>query len=343
MLPPLHIKRALWAAIMALLLLADCAAPAPGAPAEVPVTVIPLAGPVARNSAEISGIAWHGDDLILLPQYPNRFGNGADGALLALPRADIEAYLDGVSSEPLVPVEIPFIDGGLRGQIQGFEGYEAIAFAGDRAFLTIEASQETGMIGYLVSGEMRGARGGLVLDPTRRAEIPAQAGLGNLSDEAVLVAADEVLTFYEANGAAINATPVAHRFDHALVPWGTILVPSIEYRITDVSALDPEGRFWAINLFWPSDIHLKPQRDPLAERFGKGPTHARSVAVERLVEFQYTDTGIELTDTPPIQLELPGIGQNRNWEALARLGERGFVLMTDKYPKTMLAFVRAQE
>ena len=47
--------------------------------------------------------------------------------------------------------------------------------------------------------------------------------------------------------------------------------------------------------------------------------------------------GIVLTETPPIQLELGP--ESRNWEGLVRLEDRGFLLMTDKFPGTILGFV----
>lgn len=47
---------------------------------EQPVTIFELTGPIAVPEAELSGLAWRGETLILLPQYPERFGEG-DGAL----------------------------------------------------------------------------------------------------------------------------------------------------------------------------------------------------------------------------------------------------------------------
>ena len=52
----------------------------------------------------------------------------------------------------------------------------------------------------------------------------------------------------------------------------------------------------------------------------------------------------ELTDTPPILLRLDA-SVGRNWEGIARLGDRGFLIATDKFPETLLGFVphRRQE
>ncbi|MGC9332533.1 MAG: hypothetical protein ACP5JJ_00165, partial [Anaerolineae bacterium] len=314
----------------------DCPNRQPMEPAEVPVTAIPLAGAVAVPAAEVSGMAWYGDYLVLLPQYPGRFRGGEDGALFALPRGDILAFLDGGREAPLEPIPIPLLAPDLAEDIQGFEGYEAIAFRDDCAYLTIEASSGTEMRGYLVSGRISPDLSSLSIDPASRVEIPLQADLQNHSDEAILVASNGLLTFYEGNGQTVNPNPVAHRFGMDLTPAGTLPFPHIEYRITDVTALDSEGRFWAINYFFPGDEKLQVVDEPLAARYGRGPSHARYEQVERLLEFQYEPSGIQLVDRPPLQIELPS-EEARNWEGIARLEGRGFLLMTDKFPGTILA------
>lgn len=310
------------------------------------MTEIPLSGPLAQPRAEISGLAWYGDYLILLPQYPNFSVKEGDGAIYALPRGDLLAYLEGITAGPLLPIPIPFVAPGLADQVDGYEGYEAIAFLGERAFLTIEADTADGMRAYLVSGQIAPDLSTLALDTATRVEIPPQSDIANKSDEALLVAGDRLVTLYETNGAAVNPSPVAHLFDLGLAPAGTIPFPQIEYRITDATDLDENGRFWAINYFFPGDIDLRPERDPLAERYGWGPTHTPEGAVERLVEFQLSHAGIVLVDRPPIQLELPvdllGV-IGRNWEGLVRLDGRGFLLVTDTFPGTILAFVPAPE
>lgn len=306
---------------------------------ETPVTDIPLAGPVADRNAEISGMTWYGDYLILLPQYPNFFTEEGDEFVFAIPKADIVAFLDGASSEPLEPIQIPFAAPGLQEDIAGFEGYEAIVFVGDdKTFLTIEVATDTGMLAYLVTGSIEPDLSALTLDTAALAEIQPQAGVGNMSEESLIVAGETLVTIYEANGVDVNASPVVHVFDSALAPAGTIPFPNIEYRITDATALDGSNRFWAINYFFPGDTDLFPITDPVVNDYGEGPTHVQNAGVERLVEFQYGDSGITLTDTSPIQLELLEDAL-RNWEGLVRLDNRGFLIATDKYPQTILSFV----
>ena len=68
-----------------------------------------------------------------------------------------------------------------------------------------------------------------------------------------------------------------------------------------------------------------------------GETHRQHSAVERLVEFEYGQDQITLTQTAPIQLKIGAEG--RNWEGIARLDTQGFLLMTDKFPETILGYV----
>ncbi|HNT53719.1 MAG TPA: hypothetical protein PKG95_03345 [Anaerolineaceae bacterium] len=307
---------------------------------EQAVTVIPLSGPLAKDNAELSGLAWaateSGDYLLLLPQYPGRF----DDAIFALPKTDLLAYLDGAVTTPLEPQPIPFDAAGIPDQIDNFEGYESIAVDGNQVYLTIEARPGNQPVAYLVTGWLAEDLSRITLESAYRAEIPAQAGLENMTDEAVLVWQDGVLTFHEANGINVNPHPVAHRFDLVtLRPQPEVNFPNIEYRITDTTAPDELGRFWAINYFFPGDTKLKPAPDPLVARFGLGPTHATSPVVERLVEFQFSSDGIHLTEVAPVTLQLLPDEEARNWEGLVLLETRGFLLATDKYPHTILAFV----
>jgi len=313
-------------------------------PIEQPVTRIALAGPLADASAEVSGLAWYGDYLIILPQYPHRMSESGDGVIYALHKADILAYLDGESSAPLEPIAIMLEAPGLRKKISGYEGFEAIGFSANRAFLTIEGGEDHeigedhGMMGYLVSGLMAPDMSKLVLDTGAIVPIEPQTKLGNKSDEALIVLDDRLVTFYEVNGVEFNPQPVAHVFSLDLQPQDTLLFPSLEYRLTDAALASDGNHFWVMNSLFLGDFDLRAESDPLADAFGRGPTHAKFDVVERLVEMQYEPTGITLTSTAPIQLELNFIAGN-NWEGLVLLDERGFLLMTDKFPETILGFV----
>ena len=334
--------------ILVALALAACSAtaptvtPNPGAPAEAQVRVIPLAAPLDTPLAEISGLAWHGDDLILLPQYPDRFGG-----MFALRRQAILDFLDGRTLDPLAPRLVPLDEDGIPFRVGGYQGYEAIAFVGDRMFLTIETQRGLpglgAMLGDIVAGQIAADGSAASLSALTRMEIPAQAGLDNTADEALTVVEGRLITFYEANGANVNPRPVAHVFEPGptrLAAAPAMTMTALEYRLTDATPAGTDGRFWVINYFFPGDRDkLRPAADPIAARFGAGATHAVCPQVERLVELRAAGGRIERTETPPVQLTLLNCATARNWEGLAELPGRGFLLATDQHPGTILAFV----
>lgn len=294
-----------------------------------------LTGPLADAKAEVSGLAWYEDNLVLLPQYPNFSDEGSDGFLYTLPKAEILAYLDGTGETELEPKPIKLISPDLADQIPNFQGFESIGFSDSKVFLTIEAGEGTDMQGYLISGTISADLSQLELDTTKLTSIPIQAVSENHTDESILVLEDRVVTFYEVIGEAIVADPVAHAFDFELNSLGTIPMDNIEYRLTD-TALSSDNEFWGINYFFPGDTDLLPSIDPIADVYGK--SNAGFEHVERLVKFEYSEEGITLAKTAPISLVLTE--DARNWEGLVMLDERGFLLATDKFPTTILGFVQ---
>lgn len=307
------------------------------------VIPIEITEPAAAADAELSGLAWYGDTLILLAENPNIYATeGNAGKIFALNKADILAYLDAESPKPLEPTAIPVMASDIVETIPGFDGFEAITFMGDQAYLMIEAEQEDEtMIGYFVPATIAPDLSSITLDLEKRIEVPAETDFNNMAFENLLVANDQVFTFYEINGVGVNPQPLAYVFDPAnLTESQTVAFPSLEYRLTDVTGLDESGIFWGINYFFPGEDFLLPESDPITEQYGEGPTHAAQPQVERLVAFQYTeDGGFQIVpDMAPIQLELPG-EDARNWEGIERLDDRGFLLVTDEHPETILAFV----
>ncbi len=308
-------------------------ATAPLSSPEQPIIPIKISGPLAKRNSEISGLSWYQDYLVLLPQYPERLGNH----LFVLRKADILEAIESQDALPLEPIPISFIAPDFASEIEGFEGFEAIAFKGSQAFLTVEAKSDASVRGYVVAATLTTDLKQLVVDPQRLVESPAQSNSPNKADESLIVTENQIITIYEANGIQLNPSPNAHAFDFELRPQPPISFPNIEYRITDATALDERSRFWAVNYFYSGDQNLLPLRDPLAVHYGRGNTHRQQPTVERLVEFSYSQTGIKLTNTAPIQLELAA--SSRNWEGIARLDDQGLLLVTDKFPETLFGFV----
>jgi hypothetical protein len=300
---------------------------------ESAVTVFPLTGEITNPEQELSGLAWYDDLLVLLPQYP-------DDHLYAIPRDWLVGYLEGEPGKTIVPRKLRFEAPDFARTIPGFEGYEAIVFDGDDVYMTIEAKQAGVMIGYLAHGAVDPHTLTITLEANPLPLLEPPVNLKNMGFEALLLYRNRLIALFEANGAAVNPRPRARAFTRQLEPLPDLSLPAIEYRITDATAVDSAGRFWAVNYFWPGDAEvLHPRPDPLRARYGAGASHARSRAVERLLPLRIIGDRIELADQAPIQLELVDAETSRNWEGIVRLGTRGFVLVTDEHPGTILAFV----
>ncbi len=336
------------AAILFLMLVSGSVAAAAAATTPYPETeplILPLCGPVADPLAEVSGLAWYGDELLILPQLPNRLAKEETPFICCLAKQKILDWIDGRCCRPLRPRHVPCPElRELPERIEGYDGLEAVAIDGDDLYLAVEAWGDEDMLSYLVRGVLQPGLQGASLDLDKIVPIERSLQLPNMSDETLLVAGDRLLTLHEANGANVHGDPRARLFDLELNARGSLPSPTVEYRITDASSLDADGRFWVINYFFPRDqAKLSPAVDRIAEKFGVGATHARSPGVERLIELQYTTDAVVLTDTPPVVLQLAPGGALRNWEGLVRLHdgerERGFLIVSDRFPETLLAFV----
>jgi hypothetical protein len=302
---------------------------------EQSIVFIPLKGPITSKKAELSGLAWIDDTLVLLPQYPERFGLN-EGVLFAIPKQAILDYLDGKSKEPISPYTIKFIAPGLKDNIQDYEGFEAIGFWNQNIYLTIESGKNNEMMGHLVSGIISSDLKEIRIDTSHVVDIQPPIQMDNRTDEALVITQNKILTFFEVNGASLNPQPTAHAFSLDLASEGTISFPNLEYRVTD-AALDSDGEIWVINKVSPNDTELFPKSDPLIEKYNHGNTPEGIQQVERLVKLNLGTNGITLAGIPPIQITLDK--SPRNWEGLALLDNRGFLLATDKSPDTLLGFI----
>jgi hypothetical protein len=291
-------------------------------PPELRVINIPLTRPAASGDNEFSGLAWYGETLVLLPQFP-------DGFLYTLDKATILATI-GIN-QLTEPATIAFrVNGEL--DIPGFQGYEAIAFYEDTVYLTIESSSGGRMHSHLITGTVSAT--GIEIDVNTLVEIPQPVSVGNKADESIIMVDAQPMTLLEWNGAP-NTNPVAHLFAPESDTFTAIPFPLIPYRVTDATTMDEQGRFWVINYLSPVDGS---RRDTgLLEQLNYRGTHRLYGHIERLLELQLVDGEIVVLDDVPLYLQLAD--DARNWEGIVRLDERGFLLITDSYPKTILAFV----
>ena len=308
---------------------------------EYEIVEIPLPGELGWEVMEYSGIDWYQDTLVLLPQYPQGISGSREGELYAIPGGVLRDFAEDPNIE-IVPYAIPFDDAGLSTELAGFEGFEAIVFIGNTAYLTIETSGGDPMKGYIVMGAVDSDGENLrsiTLDRDSLLELPMQNDSRNATYEALTSDGDSIYAFYEQNGTEQNDSPYAVRLTLDLSEVTHISIDSINFRVTDATLMDADGGFWIFNYFFPGDTHLAVGDDFLSNRYGLGETHLENRPIERLVKYQLTSSGFVIADQPPIYLKLLDQNVARNWEGLVAFDEIGFLLITDKFPGSILALL----
>ncbi|MEE2876247.1 MAG: hypothetical protein VX822_00480 [Candidatus Neomarinimicrobiota bacterium] len=299
---------------------------------------ISLANEFTVDEPEYSGMAWAGQNLVILPQFPDRFPGSQGGNLLSIPKKRIEDYLTGKDVTPIIPNKIAFNDNRVLRAVPGFEGFEALFIDGNSVFLTIEAKEGEGRRGYIVSGTADWKLGKVHLNRLSLKQIRFDLFMPQMSFESLILWKNSLVAIYEANGRPVSDSPEAAVFDRELNQLQNLPFPSVEYRITDATAVAPDETFWIINYFYPREERLRPEVDPIADRYGQGPTHTTEETVERLLQLSFHEDGLLLVERPPVQLSLME-GKARNWEGIVRLDDRGFLLISDTYPRTIFSFV----
>jgi hypothetical protein len=303
--------------------------------------MIPLQGDIASRNAEISGLDWYNDQLVILPQYPDRFTENGVSHLFKISKKELVVWIDGEAAKNLEFGRIKFLEHNLPDMIDGFQGYEAVLFNGEKAYFLIEARNNGVMSTYLTEGSVSEGCQEISLNQDVLILISLPENLKNFAFETLLMVGDKLIAIYEANGINISSNHFLTMIDLQTHQTSTLPMPPIEFRITDATRLDEMGRFWVINYYWPGDFKLlNPARDDL-QLISDPPFNFREdVAVERLIELQYTTAGINYTRSQSVYIGGDANSDSRNWEGIVRLDDRGFLIMTDKHPKTMLAFIK---
>jgi hypothetical protein len=287
---------------------------------------ITLNGDITSPDQEISGLAWYNDNLILLPQYP-------DDQIYSIPKQQIFDFLDSLRTA-ILPNEINWNSSDIDKHISGFEGYESIVFDNDTVYVTIEAERRKINSGFIARGIIDNKKNEIKLNEKSLKKIKTPIILRNMTYETIIIYNNSVITIYEVNSAKVNRAPIYHQFDKDLKSDIVKPFPFTEYRITDATEVDNEGRFWVTNYFWPGDYSLiKPELNYTI-------TNKKDIKpVERILEFQFIDENIVRTETLPINIKLSEFSDSRNWEGIVRLDNIGFLIATDKFPGTILAFI----
>ena len=299
---------------------------------ETNVQEIKLSGLITDGNQEISGMDWYQDRLFLLPE-------NLGGFLFAIPKIEILNSIKSNEKMSITPKQTRFITPDYKNLINGFDGFEAIAFNGNKVFISIEAEHNEKMNSYIVWGEIDPSTLEIKIEQDHLKWVDTPIQIDNFSFESLLVYGDDILMIYEANGSNIQQDVQQVVFSPSSGKISFMDFTNIEYRITDATKINKNSKFWSINYFWPGDKKkLTPGQDKILNNVKQGISHSKSNQVERLIEFEIKSSGISISDTEPIQLVLEP-DMSRNWEALARLDNIGLLIATDKYPRMILGYV----
>lgn len=292
---------------------------------------IEMEGDLAERKLEASGLTWYNDNLIILPQFPHKWDDKFDGAIYFISKERIESYLRGEDRTPIEGEKIQFVAKGLDeiGKRRG-SGYEAITFLDDSIYVTIESINGDKSTSYVVKGKIDFDRKKIVLNSKSKIEVKSQTGIHNMGEETLLTNNGSVFTIHEANGKNVNKFPTVSKLNEKLTEIEKIEFPNIEYRITDATCVDSSGKFFAINYFYPGEFGLlKPN---LSEE-------EKDKAIEQILEFKILNDKIIRTTKPPIIISKGISKKGNNWEGIVEFNG-GFIIITDMFPKTVLAYYK---
>ena len=291
-----------------------------------PIQEIDLEGIITNPKQEISGMDWYNDNLFLLPE-------NLGGYLFMVKKDEIQKQLS-LKKGSIKPIKTMFNTPDYSKSIPGFDGFEAIAFYGNNIYVTIEADENGEMVGYIAWGNIDPISYEITILEKNIQKISTPIQIDNLSYESIIRHENNLLLLYEANGSSLRKDPYQLLISLNDFSSKKIKGPNIEYRITDATKVK-KNKFWAINYYWPGDKkNLKPSLDKLS----KNKKTNSDQTIERLVEFKIKRNSISLSRKKPINLILEE-GNSRNWEAIVRFGESGFLIATDKYPRMILAYI----
>lgn len=307
---------------------------------ETSIQEIRLSAPLNLDDAEISGLTWCEDKLILLPQYPRRISPDKQSYFYYLNKADILFALSAPDPQPLKAHPILVNEKDLRKAVSIFDGFEAIECHKEKLWLSIEAVTFLGEYqSFVVPAEINFKPTATInILQKQLTHLPSLSKMRNMGDEAIVMTGDDIIAIHEVNDVRAVSKSAARQVQR---PNSAVLntpFPAIPFRITDATKLDEQQKFWAINYKYSGDKFSRNANDFIAQKHGQGSSHTQFHNVERLLEFKVKKEEISLTSKAPIQLKMEQ-HEGRNWEGIARLDKLGFLLVTDKHPRTILAFV----
>ncbi len=292
------------------------------------------------RNAEYSSLCWYKDSLILLPQYPSYFRTKINkDVIFKLTKDQLSKGIKRKGKSLLNPQTIEIVNNEIYKLLPGYEGFEGICYDGQYFYLSVEFSSSTNK-GLLVKAILSKDEKRLEILNEQHIILDLPANVFNASYESISVYNDHIYLIYEANGINVNNKPIVKKVSSDFSSVEDINFATIEYRITDLTAFDETGRAWAINYFWPGDAsHYLPDEDTIQNNFPD--VNNLEYGVERIIPLIIADNEIKYdTSRDPIYIKKEARDVSYNWEGIVKYDNNSFLLATDKFPKTVLRYLK---
>lgn len=299
-----------------------------------------LSEKVSDRNGEYSGLCWYEDDLVLLPQYPSYFRkeSGRDLIFLAS-KEEIAKSIKKKGEYNLALKEVEVINNLTYKILPGYEGFEAICYDGEYFFLSIEYNTSAGE-GVVVKAKMSDNKRELTILNDEYIKVPLASDIFNASYESMFCDDNYLYLIYEGNGKRVNKRAVVKKIAKDFSSIEDITMDSIEYRITDVTTFDESGDGWAINYFWPGNYKsYHPEDDTISNEYLD--INNIEQGIERIIPLTLTDNGVIYDKSrEPIYIKREFQDYSNNWEGIVRYKDKGFLIITDKFPTTVFQYIK---
>jgi hypothetical protein len=292
------------------------------------------------RNAEYSSLCWYQDKLILLPQYPSYFRSKIDeDVIFMLTKDQLSKAIKRKGKAILEVSKIQVVNNETYKLLPGYEGFEGICYDGNYFYLSVEFNSST-QKGLVVKAQLSQDNKKLEILNDQHIILDLPANVFNASYESISSYNNDIYLIYEANGINVNNNAIVKKISSDLTKVEDVKFAAIEYRITDITAFDETGRAWAINYFWPGDAsHYNPDEDNIPNSFPQ--TNNIEYGVERIIPLIINDNEIKYdTSRDPIYIKKEARDVSYNWEGIVKYDNNSFILATDKFPKTVLRYLK---
>lgn len=303
---------------------------------------IRLSETASDMNAEYSSLCWYEDNLILLPQYPSYFQSNLEKDVIFMINKDnLSSAISKKGRKVVEPRTIEVVNNESYKLLPGYEGFEGICYDGEYFYLTVEYNSGTNQA-VVIKARLTDDDTKLEILNDQYIILDLPVEIFNASYESIFVYDNYIYVIYEGNGKIINSNPIAKKISLDLQTVEDVSFATIEYRVTDVTAFDETGRGWATNYFWPGDVDLyTPDEDFIPNNFPD--ENNLEQGLERIIPLiiNTTDNKIEYDiSRDPVYIKKEIRSDSFNWEGIVVYNNNSFIIVTDKYPQTVLRYLK---